>query len=119
LKKHNIIVTTVIPNLMRTGSPMHADIKGDHAKEYAWFKHADSNPLLSQDPNTTAERIISALQYGESQVTLSLTGKAAMLVKGFAPGWVNLLMSLANKILPAAATGTDLTLKGWEAESPL
>lgn len=119
LKKHNIIVTTVIPNLMRTGSPLHADIKGDHEKEYAWFKHADSNPLLSQNPDHTAERIIQALEYGESELTLSLTGKTASIVKGLAPGWVNALMSIANKILPDAVTGGSETLKGWQAESPL
>lgn len=119
LKKHNIYVTTVVPNLMRTGSPLHADIKGDHEKEYAWFKHADSNPLFSQDPDKVAERIIEAIEYGESEVTLSLAGKAAAIVKGFAPGWVNLLMSVANKILPDAVTGNRQTVKGWEAESGL
>ena len=119
LKKYNIIVTTVLPNLMRTGSPVQADIKGDHSKEYAWFKHADSNPLLSQNPDKTAERIIEAVEYGESEVTLTLTGKIAGLVKGFAPGWVNFLMSFANRLLPEAVTGSNTTLKGWEAESRL
>lgn len=119
LRKYNIVVTTVIPNLMRTGSPVHADIKGDHQREYAWFKHADSNPLMSQDPENTASRIIRAIEYGESEVTLTLTGKVATLVKGFAPGWVNLLMSIANKFLPEARSANGSTLKGFEAESHL
>lgn len=119
LKKYNIRVTTVVPNLMRTGSPVHADIKGDYEKEYAWFKHADSNPLLSSDPDKTAERIIEALEYGESEVTLSLTGKIATLVQGLAPRWISLLMSVTNKILPDAATGNYQSRKGWEAESRL
>lgn len=119
LRKYNIQVTTVIPNLMRTGSPVNADIKGDHEKEYALFKHADSNPLLSQDPDDSAERIIQALEYGEAEVTLTLTGKAASLVKGLAPGWVSLLMGFANRLLPDAVTGNGETLKGWEAESAL
>ncbi|MEX2235186.1 MAG: SDR family NAD(P)-dependent oxidoreductase [Cyclobacteriaceae bacterium] len=119
LKRYNILVTTVVPNLMRTGSPVNADIKGDHEKEYAWFKHADSNPLLSQDPKRTAERIIQAIEYGESEVTLSLTGKVANLVKGLAPGWVNFLMSVANSLLPEAVTGENQTLRGWQAESRL
>ena len=119
LKKYNIHVTTVIPNLMRTGSPLHADIKGDHEKEYAWLKHADSNPLLSQDPDTTAKRIIQALEYGESEVTLTFTGKLAGFIKGFAPQWVNLFMALANRLLPDAVTGNRDTLKGWQAESSL
>jgi NAD(P)-dependent dehydrogenase (short-subunit alcohol dehydrogenase family) len=119
LKKYNIYVTTVVPNLMRTGSPVHADIKGDYEKEYAWFKHADSNPLLSQDPELTAERIVQAIEYGESEVTLSLHGKIARLVQGFAPRWVSLLMSIADKLLPDAATGNYISRKGWEVESEL
>lgn len=119
LKKYNIIVTTVVPNLMRTGSPLHADIKGDHQKEYAWFKHADSNPLLSQDPDTAAKRIIEALEYGESELTLSLTGKLAGFIKGFAPQWVSLMMAVANKLLPDAVTGNNTAVKGWQAESAL
>lgn len=118
LKKYNIVVTTVIPNLMRTGSPLHADIKGDYQKEYAWFKHADSNPVLSMDPEVSAERIIRALEYGESEVTLSLNGKIATLIKALAPGWVNFMMAAANRLLPEAATGSD-SIKGWEAESSL
>lgn len=119
LKKYNIVVTTVVPNLMRTGGPVHADIKGDYEKEYAWFKHADSNPLLSSDPDRNAQRIIQAIEYGESEVTLSLTGKIATLVQGLAPRWISLLMSIANKILPDAATGNFESRKGWEAESSL
>lgn len=117
LKKYNIVVTTVIPNLMRTGSPLQADIKGDYAKEYAWFKHADSNPLMSQDPDKTAERIIEAVEYGESEVTLTLTGRVADIVKSLAPRWVNMLMSFANRLLPEAVTGNNAAVKGWQAES--
>lgn len=119
LKKHNIYVTTVVPNLMRTGSPVHADVKGNYEREYARFKHADSNPLLSQDPDHTAERIIEAIEYGESEVTPSLNGKIATLIQGFAPRWVSLLMSIANNLLPDAATGNFISKKGWEAESRL
>lgn len=118
LKKYNIVVTTVIPNLMRTGSPLHADIKGDYQKEYAWFKHTDSNPVLSMNPEVSAERIIRAIEYGESEVTLSLNGKIATLIKALAPGWVNFMMAAANRLLPEAATGSD-SVKGWAAESSL
>jgi NAD(P)-dependent dehydrogenase (short-subunit alcohol dehydrogenase family) len=119
LKKYNIYVTTVVPNLMRTGTPLRADIKGDQEKEYAWFKHADSNPLFSTDPVKAAETIIKAVEYGESEVTFSLSGRIARIVQGLAPGWVNLAMALANKLLPDAATGGNITLKGWQAESDL
>lgn len=119
LRRHNIIVTTVVPNLMRTGSPLNADIKGEYEKEYAWFKHVDSNPVLSQHPDRTARRIIEAIEYGEAEVTLSLTGKLASVVKGFAPGWLSVMMSLVNRILPEGATGDTTSRKGWQAESDL
>jgi short-subunit dehydrogenase len=119
LKRYNIHVTTVVPNLLRTGSPVHADIKGDHEKEYAWFKHADSNPLLSQDPDNAAETILKAVQYGEPEAILTLTGKIATFIQGLAPSWVNTLMSVANKILPEAVTGSYSTIKGAAAESAL
>jgi NAD(P)-dependent dehydrogenase (short-subunit alcohol dehydrogenase family) len=119
LKKCNIHVTTVVPNLMRTGSALHATIKGNHEKGYAWFKHADSNPLFSQDPEKAAATIIEAIEYGESEVVLSLTGKVATLVKGLAPGWVNFLMGVAHRLLPEAVTGSKRSVKGWQAESEL
>lgn len=118
LKKHNIYVTTVMPNLMRTGSPVNVDIKGGQ-KEYAWFKHADSNPLLAQDPDEAAQTIIKAIEYGESEAVLSLSGKVATFIKGFAPGWVTTLMGIANKFLPEAVTGNNMTIKGSEAEPEL
>jgi short-subunit dehydrogenase len=117
LKQHNIHVTTIVPNLMRTGSAIHAEIKGDHEKEYAWFKHTNSNPLLAQDPDVAAETIISAIEYNESEVILSLSGKVASLVNGFAPSWVNTLMGIANRFLPSAATVNHQVREARDAES--
>lgn len=118
LKKHSIHVTTVVPNLMRTGSAVNVDVKGQHQKEYALFKHASSNPLITKDPDNVASTIIKAIEYGESEAVLSLSGKVATFVKGVAPGWVSMLMSMTNKLLPEA-TGDNVTLKGWESESAL
>lgn len=119
LRKYNIQVTTIIPNLMRTGGPVNTHVKGKNEKGYAWLKHAGADALISEHPDTSAERVIEALEYGEAEVTLSLAGKAANLVKGLAPGWVSLMMGLANSLLPDAATGNQATLKGWQAESAL
>ena len=35
--KDGVHVLTVVPGLMRTGSPTHAQFGGDAEKEYAWF----------------------------------------------------------------------------------
>jgi short-subunit dehydrogenase len=118
VKRNNIHVTTVVPNLMRTGSPRNINVKGNHEKEYAWFKIVGSSPLLSQTPETAAKSIIDAMEHGESEAILSLTGKFASIVKGFAPGWVGAMMTMANNFLPKP-TSTNETKKGFEAESSL
>lgn len=116
LKKNNIHVTTVVPNLMRTGSPRNIDVKGDHENEYAWFKVSGSSPLLAQRAEHAAVSIIDAMERGESEAILSLSGKFASIVKGFAPKWVGGLMTLANNFLPDATPNME-TKKGFEAES--
>ncbi|MEJ7617506.1 MAG: SDR family oxidoreductase, partial [Pyrinomonadaceae bacterium] len=47
LAKDGIVVTTVSPGLIRTGSPRNATFKGQHREEYAWFSIGDSLPLTS------------------------------------------------------------------------
>lgn len=117
LKKENIHVTTVVPNLMRTGSPRNATIKGDHEAEYAWFKFSDSLPLTSQAVEEAAHRIIKALEYGESEAVLTITAKMVTMLKGFAPGWVNAILSFTNRFLPANIPGGFYPRKGFEVES--
>src|SRR5919201_401355 len=46
LAKDGIVVTTVCPGLMRTGSPPNAYFKGQNEKEYAWFAISDALPLF-------------------------------------------------------------------------
>ena len=119
LKKDNILVTTVVPNLMRTGSPRNVTVKGDHEAEYAWFKLADSSAFLSQSAETAAAEIIKAIEQGESEAILSATAKVATILQGFAPGWMNLLMGIANKLLlPDTVAGGGVRKKGHESESP-
>lgn len=115
LKKDNIRVTTVIPNLMRTGSPRNVSVKGDHSAEYAWFKIADSVPCLSQNSTQAAKQIITALENGERQVILTLTAKFVSVVNGVAPGVVTWIAGLANQFLPESSN-TE-TKKGYESES--
>jgi short-subunit dehydrogenase len=119
LKKHNIHVTTVVPHLMRTGSPMNVTVKGDHKAEYALFKVSDSSPLLSQKAEVAAEKIIQAIEYGKSETILTFTAKLATFVMGIAPQLVSTLMSVTNKFLPDNIPGGNESKKGFEAESDL
>src|SRR6266550_3576624 len=47
LDPYGIRLTTVTPGLMRTGSPVNAQFKGQHETEFAWFKIASSIPGLT------------------------------------------------------------------------
>lgn len=116
LEKHNIAVTTVVPHLMRTGSPRNITVKGDHEAEYAWFKLSDSLPGMSQDAAEAASNVIKAIEYGDTEKTLTLTAKVATFVQGFAPSWVTGIMSLANKFLPDS-TPSNVAKKGHQSES--
>ncbi|WP_247234479.1 SDR family oxidoreductase [Telluribacter sp. SYSU D00476] len=117
LKKYNIIVTTVVPHLMRTGSPRNAYIKGNHEVEYALFKFLDSSPLFSQDAELSARTIIKALEHGEPEVILTLTARVVTFLQGLAPGWLNAAMGLANQFLPDNVEGGDRTRRGYESET--
>jgi short-subunit dehydrogenase len=117
LKQHNIQVTTVVPSLMRTGSPRNITVKGDHEKEYAWFKHSDSNPLLSQKVDIAAKSIIRALEFGEAEAILSFTAKVATIIQGVAPRWVSAVLSLTSRFLPENVEQGEKSLKGAQAET--
>jgi NAD(P)-dependent dehydrogenase (short-subunit alcohol dehydrogenase family) len=62
-----IVVTTVCPGLMRTGSPRHAFFKGQHRAEYAWFALGDSLPLASMSADRAARQIIAACKNGTTE----------------------------------------------------
>jgi short-subunit dehydrogenase len=119
LSKYNIIVTTATPGLMRTGSPRHANIKGQHEKEYALFKIMDSNVLTSESAEASASRILNALRQGDAEVTTTLPAKFANLLHGVSPAFMTSVFSLINKVLPDEGGIGKQTAKGYESESDL
>src|SRR6266849_3009511 len=101
LRASGIVVTTVCPGLMRTGSPRHATFKGRNDAEYTWFNLADNFPLLSMDVERAARRILRAVRYGNSHVVLSLPAKVADKLHGLFPGLTSDALGLANRLLPS------------------
>ncbi len=100
LDQFGIRVTTVSPGLMRTGSPVNADVKGQHEAEYAWFAIADSLPGLSISAEHAARQIIDACRYGDPELTLSIPARVAMVVNHLAPAAVARAMMAVNRLLP-------------------
>ncbi len=119
LADDGIVVTTICPGLMRTGSPRNAFFKGKNEAEYAWFKISDSLPLLTISAETAARQIIEACRRGDAEAVLSLPAQFGVLLQGLFPELTAHLTSLANRMLPSpGGTGAE-TRCGKESESAL
>ena len=100
LSQHGIRVTTVSPGLMRTGSPLNAEFKGQHQREYTWFALSDSMPGVTISAERAARKIIEACRYGDPELTITLLAKVAVRVHQLAPTTIGRIMALANRLLP-------------------
>jgi NAD(P)-dependent dehydrogenase (short-subunit alcohol dehydrogenase family) len=103
LAPDNIIVTTVCPGLMRTGSPVNAMFKGKRPQEYAWFAISDSLPIASIDARRAARQIVDACRRGDAELVITVQAKLAILARTVAPELFADMMALTNRLLPKAA----------------
>lgn len=119
LKRENILVTTVYPGLMRTGSPVNAMFKGQRPQEYAWFAISDSLPLASINAERAAKQIIEACRRGDAERVITVQAKLAILARHLAPEVFADAMALMNRLLPepAAPADGDAGRPGRESES--
>ncbi|HTI42889.1 MAG TPA: SDR family NAD(P)-dependent oxidoreductase [Vicinamibacterales bacterium] len=120
LARHNILVTSVYPGLMRTGSPVNAMFKGHRPQEYAWFAISDSLPLASIAPERAARQIIRACRYGDAELVITVQAKLAILARTLAPELFAETMALINQLLPGPAPADgDEAREGRESESEM
>ena len=120
LAKDNIQVTTVCPGLMRTGSPINALFKGQHAAEFAWFSIIDANPLASISAERAAAQILDACRHGEPELTISTQARVLTLLNAVAPGITGSLLALGTRLLPGPTDkGGDQLKSGRESQSSL
>ena len=117
LAKDGIVVTTIFPGLLRTGSPRNAIIKGQHQKEYAWFKWVDSAPFLSAAAEDAAAEIIKALKNGRAELVITLPGKLIAIFNELFPELTTDVFGLVNRFLPKPATNPNPQLKGYQSEN--
>lgn len=118
LARHNILVTTVCPGLMRTGSPLNATFKGRHPAEFAWFAISDSLPLATIDARRAAHQILDACRRGDAELVITVQARLAILARTMAPELFARVMSFINGLLPPP-TGVDgdRIKRGRESES--
>jgi NAD(P)-dependent dehydrogenase (short-subunit alcohol dehydrogenase family) len=118
LAKDEILVTTVCPGLMRTGSHINALFKGQHRAEFAWFSIGDSLPLLSIDAERAARQIVDACRHGDPHLTITMQARVAAVVDSVAPGFMARVMMLVNRLLPGPTDdGGNEIRTGWESRS--
>lgn len=117
LKKDGIVVTTVCPGLMRTGSPRNADFKGKHQFEYAWFSIADALPLVTVSAENAARQIVRACKRGQAELVISVPAKIAVMFDALFPELMAQMMAVTNHLLPAPGGVGTKTMKGRESTS--
>lgn len=118
LAEHGILVTTVCPGLMRTGSPRQALFKGDHRAEYAWFKISGSLPLATIGAEKAARQIVDACRYGEAMAIVGMPANLASRFQALFPNLSAELLSLAHRMLPEPPPNDDLVAyRGYESTS--
>jgi short-subunit dehydrogenase len=117
LADDGIVVTTVCPGLMRTGSPRHAFFKGHQGAEYAWFSISDSLPLLTISAEHAADQLLNACARGDAEVVLSLPAKIAIALQGMFPELTASLLSWANRLLPGSEGGSAEALEGKDTQT--
>jgi NAD(P)-dependent dehydrogenase (short-subunit alcohol dehydrogenase family) len=112
-----IKVVTVVPGLMRTGSPRNAIFRGQHRAEYAWFSISDSLPGLSVSVERAARRIVEACRRGDAEVLFPAVARIAAVANALAPGVTANLLGIVDRLLPGAK-GPDRTRHtGAESQS--
>jgi NAD(P)-dependent dehydrogenase (short-subunit alcohol dehydrogenase family) len=118
LDPYGIRVTTVAPGLMRTGSPVNAQFKGQHEAEYAWFKVSSSLPGLTIAAERAARKILNACRHGDPALTITPQAKLAAAANAVAPASVVRAMMLITRLLPEGngLEGNKLK-KGIESEA--
>ncbi len=106
LAADGVHLLTVVPGLMRTGSHVHADFKGDHELEYTWFGASATAPLLSIDTECAARRIVCAIARGTTEVAFTPEARFGPILRAIAPGaWADLLAFVAG-LLPRPPVGS-------------
>ncbi|RPJ76130.1 MAG: SDR family NAD(P)-dependent oxidoreductase [Acidobacteria bacterium] len=118
LAKDGIRVTTVLPWLMRTGSPFNAWFKGQHRAEFTWFTLSDSLPGVSQDAQKAARRIVDACRHGDPELVTAPHARLAIIADAVFPSLMARSMAFMNWMLPAPGSGLGPEARsGWQSPS--
>ena len=117
LARDGVVVTTVCPGLMRTGSPRNATFKGRHREEYAWFSIADSLPVVTASAKRAARQIIGACKRGDVELVMPLLAAVQVKLHALFPGLSADVLGLVERALPELGGIGSERRRGSESES--
>lgn len=103
-----VTVTTVVPGLMRTGSPVHVRYAGNSAAEYAWFAAGDVTPVTAMSARRAASAIVAAVRRGDAEVVLSWQAKLLRTAHALSPGTVSRALGVVSRLLPRSTEPADV-----------
>ena len=106
LRGKGIRVTTVCPGLMRTGSHLNAEFKGQAAREYCWFSAAAGIPGFSTSARGAARKIVAAISQGKREIAITPQAIFAARLSDVMPAVTSMLLQFISVTLPSAPTGS-------------
>lgn len=120
LAPHNILVTTILPGMMRTGSHLNAMFRGQHEQEYRWFL-AGMAPGFSISAETAAARILDATAKGKAELTFNRLARGSIIACVLAPGLTARVLQWSSQyLLPQTRSdGENKARAGWQIPSRL
>jgi short-subunit dehydrogenase len=122
LTKDGILVTTVTPGLIRTGSYVNAKVRGRHADELRWFTAMSATPLTSMRADRAARIIVEGCRRGRAVLIPGLQARLAVLLDTVAPNLFAAIMAAADSVLlprPALTTQADTAREGTQVDPGL
>jgi NAD(P)-dependent dehydrogenase (short-subunit alcohol dehydrogenase family) len=99
LRDTGVKVVTIAPGLMRTGSYLNAEVKGDHDAEAAWFGLSASLPGVSMNADRAARQIVRAAKRGRAEKILTAQANLLSRFHGLFPGLTSELLGLVDQYL--------------------
>ncbi len=122
LMKEGVLVTTVTPGLMRTGSYVNVKLRGRHTDELRWFTAMSATPLTSMRADRAARIIVEGCRQGRATLTPGVQARLAILLNALAPNLLASLNATVDSTLlprPADNISADRGREGTEVDPGL
>lgn len=105
LRQHGVLVTTATPGLMRTGSHVKIQLRGQHEKEALWFGAGVVTSFTSMAGDRAARQLVAACIAGRAHVTPGVQFRLAEIGNVVAPEIsAGLRAAVASQLPPATGT---------------